>query len=90
MEDTPMPPTGKVLSHTILNVPSQEFKDEAPLIIALIELSNGVRLISQLTDINPADVRDNMPVKMEVGELQRSNDPNQKILGYKFVKAQER
>jgi uncharacterized OB-fold protein len=36
--------------------------DENPRIVALIELPEGVRLVSNLRDVRLADVRDGMPV----------------------------
>jgi len=35
-----------------------------PYIVALIELAEGVRLVSNLTDIDPGDVRAGMPVEV--------------------------
>jgi uncharacterized OB-fold protein/acyl dehydratase len=36
-----------------------------PLVVALIELEEGTRLVSNLTDIEPGDVRVGMPVEVE-------------------------
>jgi uncharacterized OB-fold protein len=36
-----------------------------PLVVALIELEEGTRLVSNLIDIEPGDVRVGMPVEVE-------------------------
>lgn len=89
LQDVPMPPTGKVTSYTILNVPALEFKDDAPLVIGYIELSNGVRLIAQLADISPSEVREGMLVRMEARPLSEKSAAGDPKVGYKFVKSEK-
>jgi uncharacterized OB-fold protein len=43
--------------------------DEAPRIVALVDLDEGVRLVTNLEGIDPADVRNGMPVELNFTEL---------------------
>jgi len=42
---------------------------EYPYIVALIELDEGVRIVSNLTDIDPIDVQVGMPVEVYYREF---------------------
>ena len=42
--------TGTIISWTIVRVPTAEFTDQAPYPVALIDLENGQRIISQVVD----------------------------------------
>jgi uncharacterized protein len=42
---------------------------DSPRIVALIELDEGMRLVSNLQGIDPADVRNGMRVEAEFGEI---------------------
>ncbi len=56
-----LPQEGKVLTYTVLNVPIKGFEDQAPLIIAIIQLGEA-KLLSQLTDVKPDEVYEGMEV----------------------------
>ncbi len=53
---------GTVYSFVMPQYPPMRFM-EYPYIVALIELDEGVRLVSNLCDVEPADVQTGMPVE---------------------------
>jgi hypothetical protein len=53
-----------VLSWIVSHHPTEP--DEAPRIVVLVELEEGVRLVSNLRGINPSDVKNDMPVEIEL------------------------
>ena len=55
---------GQVYSYTILHHP-QNPAFEYPVIAALIDLEEGVRVLSNLIDIDPADIAIGMPVTVD-------------------------
>ena len=59
---------GTVHSWILSHHPTQP--DEAPRIVALIELDEGVRLVSNLQDIDSADVKNDMAVQVTFRELE--------------------
>jgi uncharacterized OB-fold protein len=58
---------GFVYSWIVSQHPTQ-FED-APRVVALIELDEGLRLVGNLAGIEPADVRNGMRVGVEFGEI---------------------
>jgi uncharacterized OB-fold protein len=54
---------GTVYSYILPHEPRFPFFDY-PYVVALVELEEGVRLVSNLTDIDPSDVTVGMPVEV--------------------------
>ena len=52
---------GKVQSWIVSRHPSEP--DDAPRIVALVDLEEGVRLVSNLQDVEVANVKNDMPVE---------------------------
>jgi len=70
LEWVDFPPTGKIYAFTI-QVGGVPPGFEAPLVYALIDFDNGVRIISPLVDPNPDDVRVGDEVVLKVVDAPR-------------------
>jgi uncharacterized OB-fold protein len=56
---------GKIYSYTIVyRPPSVKFQEDVPYTVALVELDEGVRMMSNITEIEPEDVRVGMTVEV--------------------------
>jgi len=56
---------GKVYSFSTLYVgPRPNFEDDVPYTVAIIELNEGVRLMSNIVNCDPKDIKCDMPVKV--------------------------
>lgn len=55
---------GRVYSYTIVHRAPPAFRDDAPYVVAVIELEEGVRLMSRLDIDPPGDAAIDMPVKV--------------------------
>jgi uncharacterized OB-fold protein len=56
---------GKVYTFTIVKrPPTARFQEDVPYVVALIELEEGVRMMSNVVEIYPDDVRVDMPVEV--------------------------
>lgn len=56
--------TGKIYSFTIIQrAPSSAFEKDVPYTVALVELDEGARMMSNIVEIGPQDVRVGMPVE---------------------------
>lgn len=56
---------GVVYSFTVIHrPPTPAFKDEVPYVLALIDLSEGVRMMTNVIGCDPATVKIGMPVKV--------------------------
>lgn len=49
---------------TIYRAPTPEFADDVPYTIALIELEEGIRMMSNIIDCAPEDIKIGMPVEV--------------------------
>ncbi len=61
--------SGTVYSYTVVrnNAPTA-FKDSLPFVLAIVQLSEGPRLLTHIVDCAPEDVRCDMPVTLTFGK----------------------
>ena len=57
----------------------------APYIIGLIELNDGIRVTGQITDTKSEDLKDGMNVKMVFRVLSKNGEEGLIGYGFKFV-----
>ncbi|MCK4364141.1 MAG: Zn-ribbon domain-containing OB-fold protein, partial [Candidatus Aminicenantes bacterium] len=55
-EETKLAEKGKVLTFTIIRVPPQQFVDQAPYAVGIVELDDGVKLTGQIVDCDFEDL----------------------------------
>ena len=55
---------GVVYSYTVVHRAPEEFRDEVPYVVALVDLKEGVRMMTRLIDVDPAEVRIGMGVEV--------------------------
>ena len=61
----PLSGQGQVYSYTVMHrSPAPSFDGELPYVVALVELNEGVRMISNMVGCTPQEVRVGMPVKV--------------------------
>lgn len=85
LADSEMPHTGRILAHTVLREPSDEFKRFAPYIMGLVELDNGQRLLAQIVDVDITSVQDGSPVRLTLRKLTEDSKKGTIYYGYKFT-----
>ncbi|VVB98749.1 Uncharacterised protein [uncultured archaeon] len=79
-----MPREGKILSWTEVFVGPQGFENETPYYLAIIELTNGVRLLSQVVDSGKAKVQIGAKVKKVFRKISDTDAEGAIAYGYKF------
>jgi uncharacterized OB-fold protein len=84
-ETVTLPDEGKVVTYTVIRVAPSAFTDEAPYAVALVELTDGTRLMSQLVDCEPEQVEMGMPVKIEFRRILEDGGAGMLAYGYKCV-----
>jgi uncharacterized OB-fold protein len=78
----PMTGKGRVYTYTVIHRgPIPAYQKDAPYVIAHVEMDEGVRMISNLIGIEPAEVRVGMPVEVVY------EDANPEWTLYKFTPA---
>jgi len=83
-EEVQLSGRGRILSHTRVYQPARGFRDAAGSVTALIDLQEGVRVIAQLTDVDPEDVATGLEVEMVIRRLRADQEQGLLVYGYKF------
>ncbi|MFH1419734.1 MAG: Zn-ribbon domain-containing OB-fold protein [Planctomycetota bacterium] len=77
--------TGKVVTHTVIRTPSDEFSGEAPFAVGVVEMDDGARLTTQIVDAAFEEIKIGMPVKLEFRRLYSEGDAGIIHYGHKAV-----
>jgi len=78
-------PEGTVSTFTVIHVPPAEFKLQAPYVLAIVDLADGVRVTCQLADVDPKTVKIGMPVCLEFRRIQQDGEAGVIAYGHKAV-----
>lgn len=57
---------GSVHSFTVVHRAPAEYRDEVPYVVALVDLDEGVRMMTRLVDVEPAGVMVGLPVEVAI------------------------
>ncbi|MBI5225447.1 Zn-ribbon domain-containing OB-fold protein [Candidatus Micrarchaeota archaeon] len=79
-----MPDEGKIFSFSEVHVAPTGHESEAPYFLAIIELKNGVRLMSQIVDSEKEKIKFGSPVKMMFRKITEDDHDGTIAYGYKF------
>lgn len=79
-----MPRIGKIVSWTEVFVGPKGFEFETPYFLALIELSNGVKLLSQIVDSAKGKVKTGAKVEKVFRKISDNDSEGAIAYGYKF------
>lgn len=83
-----VPREGKIVTFTVVRVPSPQFVEQAPLPIALVELDKGVRVLVQVGDVaDPSELKVGMAVRLEFRRISADGDAGVIFYGHKAVPA---
>ena len=80
-------PKGKVVTSTVIHVAPDDFQMEAPYAMAIIETPEGARMMTQVVDCDPADVKPGMNVDLEFRLIGREGRGGILRYGHKGVPA---
>lgn len=79
-----MPRTGKIVSFTEVFVGPIGFENETPYFLALIDLGNGVTILSQIVDSSHDKIQIGAKVKLMFRKIQDTDKEGAIAYGYKF------
>jgi len=80
---------GKVYSFTVIRTPPTGFELFIPYIVAIVELEEGARVVSQVVDCGPEDIRIGMPVESCFRKIREENKSGLILYGFKFRPVKE-
>ncbi len=81
----PMPEEGTVYSYTKLHSGPSGFDHETPYFLAIIQLANGVKLLSQVVDADDNEMKIGAPLKMVFRKISEDSDEGAIAYAYKFT-----
>ncbi|MBF0297339.1 MAG: Zn-ribbon domain-containing OB-fold protein [Oligoflexia bacterium] len=80
-----LPQEGKIVTYTIQYVPPVGFEDLSPYVVAIVELTNGVRVTTQIADCTVDEIKNVSRVVMEIRKIREDGESGIIAYGYKFV-----
>jgi len=84
LEPRPFSGKGRVYTYTVIRTPPEGFEEYTPYVVALVQLDEGPKVISQVVDCTPEDVYIGMPVETCFRRLRVQNKEGIIIYGFKF------
>jgi len=82
-DDVLMPDHGKIITYTTVFIGAKFLEHDTPYVIAIIELDNGVRITTQVVDMNPEEVSSGKEVHLVFRKLQAEGKTGVIAYGYK-------
>ena len=86
MKDHKLSGKGEVLTYTIIHVGPEDFDEQVPYPIAIIQLEEGPRVTAQIVDCDVNDVHVGMKVESTFRRIQEDGYTGAIYYGYKFTK----
>lgn len=77
--------TGKVVTHTVIRTPSDEYSGQAPFAVAIVQMDDGVRLTMQIVDVSLDEIKIGMPLRLEFRRLFSDGEDGVIHYGHKAV-----
>lgn len=87
-ESTRLSRSGKVVTSTVVHIAPDDFANEAPYAVAIVETPEGVRLMAQVTDCDdPSTVVPGTEVTLEFRKVRNEGHSGILCYGHKAVPA---
>ncbi len=80
-----LPDTGKIVTFTVIRIAPGQWGDVQPYALAIAELTDGTKLMAQMTDCDVDEVKIGMEVRLEFRLIQSEERHGVLSYGYKFV-----
>ena len=84
LEQVIMPQEGKIVSYSRIHAAPAGFEVEAPYFVAIVELDNHARFLSQIVDSPNEKVKDGARVKFVFRKICEDGDEGAIAYGFKF------
>ena len=78
---------GDVITSTVVHVAPDDFAMQAPYVLALVETPEGARLMVQVTDCDPEEIKPGTAVDLEFRKIRSEGKSGILCYGFKAVPA---
>lgn len=89
MQDMKLSGKGEIVTYSILHVGPEDFENQVPYPVAVIQLEEGPRLTAQIIDCDPSTIKIGMKVESTFRKIQQDGSTGAIYYGYKFKKCRE-
>jgi len=72
LETCTMSGTGRVLTYTVIRVAPPAFAAQVPYVVAVLEMDDGARLMAQVADASPEEMKIDMRVRLEFRKIRQN------------------
>jgi len=62
---------GRLVAFTTIHTTQRAFVNQIPMVMAIVELNDGVRITTQVVDAQPGELKTGMPVRLEFRKIQQ-------------------
>ena len=76
---------GKLLTYTIIRIASDKFSIQAPYAVGIVELNDGVKLTTQIADVDFDKIKIGMKLKLVFRKIQDEGAAGLHCYGYKAI-----
>lgn len=76
---------GTLVTFTVVRVGSEKFSKETPYAVGIVQLNDGVRLTTQIADVNVDELKVGQKVRLEFRRIQEDGRAGILCYGYKAV-----
>lgn len=84
LEDIELPKEGRLLEYTVLHQVGTDFLKQKPLIVGLVELTNGIRVTGQIVDVKLDKLAPGVKVEAVFRRVVVDGKHGLVMYGYKF------
>lgn len=86
-ETVTLPHQGKLVTFTVIAIGPSDFANQVPYALGIIEVMDGVRVMAQVVDVPPDQIKIGMPVTLEFRKLFEEGKAGILCYGHKAVPA---
>ncbi len=76
--------TGKIHSFTVIRVAPEGYEYYLPYVLAIVELDEGAKILGQIVDVEPEEVKIGQKVEMVFRKIHEDNPEGLITYGFKF------
>jgi len=84
LEEINLSGKGKILTYSVIETPTDEFKNIAPYVVAIVELEEGAKVTTQIVDYDMEKIEIGKEVEMVFRKIREAGDDGVISYGFKF------
>jgi uncharacterized OB-fold protein len=84
LEEFKLEGRGEIVTYTVIHAPMEGFEGQLPYILAIVKLSDGPKITTQIVDCEIDEVETGMEVKSVFRKIQEDGEAGLIHYGYKF------